>query len=214
MNKYTRQTIVAVLAAATLSMGIAVNHRAILIGRDYLIGSYLETAEFLFPYGDGTLTIVDHARYRGWLHPYRDLPRGFFRAGGMLLYRAGEDTDAGEIADAAVRYTEYFRASRLAGDIREYNGLKNGDVPAGTALLVPGSLPGLMPDVRNRTLPPLIAARGLYFTGTSVGSGLILKNLERYRALGINTIVFDAKDIGGDADLPEPGAGAVQVRHP
>ncbi|HOD14271.1 MAG TPA: putative glycoside hydrolase [Spirochaetota bacterium] len=198
MNTYTRQIIVAVFAAATLSLGVAVNYRAILTGRDYLIGSYLETAEVLFPYGEGSLTIVDHARYRGWLHTYRDLPRGFFRAGGMLLYRAGGDTGAGEIAEEAVRYTEYLRASRLAGDIREYNGLKNGDVPAGTAVLVPNALPGLLTDVKNRSLPPLITARGLYFTGTSVGSGMILKNLERYRALGINTIVFDAKDIGGD----------------
>ncbi len=35
-------------------------------------------------------------------------------------------------------------------------------------------------------------------TPTTVGNNTILKNLERYRTLGINTIVFDIKDINGD----------------
>ncbi|MBN2158471.1 MAG: hypothetical protein JW807_03675 [Spirochaetes bacterium] len=196
MRTHAKKIIVASLAAATLSIGIAANYERVVYLHDCALALYIRVAETIFPSG-GSLTVVDHRIYRRHVRTFRDLPRGFMHAGGLLVYMADRDIRLKDVAAQAVRYTGYFRASRLAGDIREYNGLRVSEVHAGSILVIPGASPSLVPDARNRTMPDLITARGLYFSITSVGSGLILKNLGRYRALGINTIVFDVKDIPG-----------------
>lgn len=198
MNKNLNYIIVALLASCTIAAGVITHLDTVLYVHDCVLGLYIETAEALFP-SSPTYTVVDHRDYRPRVRTYRDLPRGFIHSGGILMYRAGtEDEDLGDIASEAVRYTDYYRASSLASSIREYNGLRGGNVPAGTALVVPGSAPALRHDPRNQAMPPLITARGLYFTGTGIGGKKILGSLDRFRELGINTIVFDAKDIGGD----------------
>ncbi len=206
MSNSFNRVIVAVLAAGTLLVGIITHYKTILYLHDCALGMYIETAEMLFP-SSNTLTIVNYRNYREYVRTYRDLPRGFIHAGSLLMYRAGTDVDLDKLASETVRFTDYFRASRLASDIREYNGLKGNDIPKSTALVIPGPAPALLPDVKNHTIPGPITARGLYFSGTSVGNNTILKNLERYRELGINTIVFDVKDVTGvvnyDSRVPE-----------
>ncbi len=197
MNISRNRAIVMILTAATLLVGGIVHYKTLLYLRDCAMGLYIEAAETLFPQGD-TFTVIDHGKYRRHLRTYAGLPRGFLYAGGILMYRAGADADLGDVAEAIVPYTDYLRASRLAAAIREYNGFSGNDIPAGTALFIPGPAPALQPDPKNYAMPGLITARGLYFTATSVGNNSILKNLERYRGLGINTIVFDIKDINGD----------------
>ncbi|MBP7736195.1 MAG: hypothetical protein KA369_09510 [Spirochaetes bacterium] len=198
MNKNLNKIIVAILAACTVAAGVITHWDMVRYLHDCILGFYIEAAETLMP-SSPTYTIVDHRSYRPQVRTYRDLPEGFIHSGSLLMYRAGgEDEDLGDIASGAVGYTDYYRASSLASAIRDYNGLRGSDVPAGTALVIPGSAPALRHDPRNQVMPPLIAARGLYFTGTSLGGNKILGNLDRFRELGINTIVFDAKDIGGD----------------
>jgi hypothetical protein len=196
MSNSFNRAVVAVLAAVTLLVGVITNYKTVLYIHDWILGAYIEIAEMIFPSSD-TLTMVQYDSYRTYIHTYRDLPPGFIHAGSLLMYRAADDVDLDDLASDAVRYTDYFRASSLASEIRSYNGLRGSDVPKDTALLIPGSAPALLPYVKNSTMPGLITSRGLYFSGTSVGNNTILKNLERYRELGINTIVFDAKDITG-----------------
>jgi hypothetical protein len=196
MNSSCNRAVVAVLAAVTLLVGVITNYRTVLYVHDCVLGAYIEIAEMIFPSSD-TLTMVRYDNYRTYIRTYRDLPPGFIHAGGLLMFRAAKDTDLDDLASEAVRYTDYFRSSSLASEIRSYNGIRGSDVPKGTALVIPGSAPALLPYMKNSTMPGLITARGLYFSGTSIGNNTILKNLERYRELGINTIVFDAKDITG-----------------
>jgi len=197
MNLSMKRAIVAVLAAVTLLVGGIVHYKTLLYLRDCATGLYIEAAETLFPHGS-TFTMIDHRTYRPHIRTYRTLPQGFAYAGGIFMYRAGADTDLSDVAQAAVPFTGYLRASRLAAAIRDYNGFSGSDIPKGAALFIPGPAPALNPDTRNRVMPGIITARGLYFTAMSVGNGRILKNLDRYRGLGINTIVFDIKDISGD----------------
>ena len=44
---------------------------------------------------------------------------------------------------------------------------------------------------------PLVFSQGLYYTGSTAGSGKITGLLDTYGGLGINTVVFDAKDVTG-----------------
>ncbi len=70
-------------------------------------------------------------------------------------------------------------------------------VSRGTMLLIPGTMPPFMKDPRNSTMPRLIFTRGLYYTGHTIGRESTLAVIDKYRSAGINTIVFDAKDITG-----------------
>jgi hypothetical protein len=196
MSNSLKRAIVTALAACTLLVGVITNYKAVLYLHDCILGMYIEVAEMLFP-SSNTLTMVNYRNYRPYIRTYRDLPPGFIHAGSILMYRAAADADLEDLASEAVRYTDYLRASRLASEIRDYNGLRGNDIPKGTALVIPGSAPALLPYVKNSRMPGLITARGLYFSATSIGNNTILKNLDRYRELGINTIVFDAKDITG-----------------
>lgn len=198
MNRNLNYIIVAFLAFCTLLAGVITHFDTVLYLHDCLLGFYIEAAEALMP-SSASYTVVNNAEYRPHIRTYRGMPRGFIHNGSIFMYRAGStDEDLADIAAEAVRYTDYYRAGSLASAIREYNGLRGSDVPAGSALVIPGPAPALRQDPRNRTMPALIAARGLYFTGTSIGGNKILGNLDRFKELGINTIVFDAKDIGGD----------------
>lgn len=198
MNKNLNYIIVAILGACTILAGVITHFDTVLYLHDCALGLYIETAETLIP-SSPTYTIINHRDFRTQVRTYRDLPRGFIHTGSILMYRSdSDDEDLGDIASEAVRYTDYYRASSLATSIREYNGIRGSEIPAGTALVIPGSAPALRHDPRNQAMPALITARGLYFTGTSIGGSKILGNLDRYKKLGINTIVFDAKDIGGD----------------
>jgi hypothetical protein len=51
--------------------------------------------------------------------------------------------------------------------------------------------------MKNRSKSPLIFTRGLYYTGSSAGSEKILSQIDEFAAAGINTVVFDAKDVTG-----------------
>ena len=198
MKERHRYLIVSIFAAATLSYGAMLYQNAIFFWRDSVYGAYIELADTVFPFGatNGT-TIVSDSRYKRYVPEYRDLPPGFIHAGGLLLFAAGVESDLDDVAAEAMRYTGYVRASTLKNDIRKFNGLSGGEIPAGSAVVIPGANPSLMTDIRNRALPPLFESRGLYFSGTAAGTSRILDNLDRYRELGINTIVFDAKDIPG-----------------
>ncbi len=51
--------------------------------------------------------------------------------------------------------------------------------------------------MRNREKPEIKYAKGLYYTGSTAGNHGIVGRLSRLNSLGINTVVFDAKDITG-----------------
>ncbi|MGL4368543.1 MAG: putative glycoside hydrolase [Spirochaetota bacterium] len=144
-----------------------------------------------------SFTIIDPRYNRPHVYTYKDLPSGFSYSAGTLLYKTQSDTDTKKISAAALKYTRFYKSLRLEKALREYNSLSGTKIQAGTILYIPFSLPALMPDMKNRSRSPLIFTRGLYYTGTTAGSGRILSQLDDYEEAGINTVVFDAKDITG-----------------
>ncbi len=128
---------------------------------------------------------------------YRTLPAGFTHCGRMLFYTAPADTSVRAVADLAVPFTSFYKAYRLRDAIRSFNAISGDEIEKGQMVFIPHSLPALMPDMRNSRKPPLIFARGLYYTGSSAGRESLLENIDEYKELGINCIVFDAKDVCG-----------------
>ncbi len=145
----------------------------------------------------GKLELMNPFERRKFTKVYQGLPEGFIHAGSMLFYRASADTRLRDLAETAVRYTHCYRASALERGIRDHNRLTGDVIRKGTSVYIPYSLPGIVVDARNPVRPPVIFTRGLYYTGNSAGSARLMTVLDKYIPLGINAVVFDAKDITG-----------------
>lgn len=128
---------------------------------------------------------------------YDALPADIVHSGHMLFFKTTSPVSAMQIARRTVRYTHYLRAFHLESAIRQYNGIVSDPVPPGRLIFIPHSLPMFVPQAKNRSMPPLIEAKGLYFTGSSIGNDRVLRMVDSFRRFGINTVVFDAKDITG-----------------
>jgi hypothetical protein len=145
----------------------------------------------------GSFTIIDPMTNRPHIYTYKNISAEFYHTGRYLFFRAATDTDTKTVASKALQYTGYYKSARLEKALIEFNGLKKGIIPAGSTLLIPHSAPAVIPDVKNRSKSPLIFTRGLYYTGTNAGSERLLSSLDSLIDAGINTVVFDAKDITG-----------------
>jgi hypothetical protein len=151
---------------------------------------------YAFPEKD-SYSIIDPFKDRPQISVYRNLPDGLVHAGNMLVYTGKYAITTHQLAEIALPYTGYFKAARLERAICDYNAVKKGALDPGTTLLIPHSLPALMPDMRNRFKSPLIFTRGLYYTGSSAGNEKILSSIDDFTRAGINTVVFDVKDVTG-----------------
>ncbi|TAL35595.1 MAG: hypothetical protein EPN93_10005 [Spirochaetes bacterium] len=145
----------------------------------------------------GQLRITKFFRQKADERVYRNLPEGFLHAGAMLFYRAPADTRVRDLAETSLRYTCCFSARELERGIRDYNRLSGDTIRKGAALYIPYSLPSMRVDARNQVRPPIIFTRGLYYTGNSAGSERLMTVLDKYIPLGINAVIFDAKDVTG-----------------
>jgi hypothetical protein len=135
-----------------------------------------------------------------YLKPYQTIPQDFIHSGNSLFVKAGRGSTVKNIAKSAVPYTHVYRAYKLRSAIMEYNGLKNEMLTQDMLLYIPYSIPPIVPNHINKKKPDLIYSRGMYFTGLSAGSDNFLSAIPKFRELGINTIVFDAKDVTGEVN--------------
>jgi hypothetical protein len=144
-----------------------------------------------------TFTIIDPQSSKPHIYTYKSLPPEFFHAGRTLIFKSPSEATTSSIAQKALSFTGYYKASRLEKAIAEYNKISRGNVAAGKPVLIPYSLPSLMPQMRNRMKSSIIVTRGLYYTGSQAGSEKLLSQIDMIADSGINTIVFDAKDVSG-----------------
>jgi hypothetical protein len=146
---------------------------------------------------DNTFTIIDPLRDREQISTYKALPNNFIHAGNFLIYRGLHATSTSALASYALPFTSYYKSSKLEKAICDFNNIRRGAVEAGKSVLIPHSLPSRMPDMKNRVKTPLIFTRGLYYTGSSAGNERILDSVSQSSNAGVNTVVFDAKDVTG-----------------
>jgi hypothetical protein len=95
-----------------------------------------------------------------------------------------------------VGFTSFYESGQLHEALVKTQNLP-AIVKAGTTVLIPHAREPLAPDRRNLYRSPIEYCRGIYLSGHNAGSRATLRNLAAWRKAGINTIVFDVKDIPG-----------------
>ena len=152
--------------------------------------------EFVTPW-DNYPVAPDALTNRRYVKTYKKLPHGFIHSGHMLFYKAEKKTKIREIAKDAIVYTHFYRIYKLRKAIKEYNGIRKNSVNKDSIIYIPYSLPSLLPDMRKLSKTQIKYIRALYYSGSSVGSEKIWQTVNKYKEVGINAIVFDAKDVTG-----------------
>lgn len=147
--------------------------------------------------GNNNFKIVDIINKK-YYKPYKKLNSNYIHFGNMLYLRAKKGESIYNIAQRVIKYTYYYKTYELANAIAELNGLAKNRLPADMNLYIPYSLPSIIQDKKNQTKPEIIYTRGLYFTGYSIGNNNFFKMLALFKKAGINTVVFDAKDVTGE----------------
>ena len=189
-NIFTICISLVIIATAAISI---INYRYILDTAISISGSATRS----FTPHASTITILGPDALRGYTKTYKNLPREFMHAGNFLIYQSTVPVKVSALAAKAISYTTYYKSYQLEQAIRTVNGIHTPEIAANKPVFIPYPLPPLKPDTQNHSKPAMIECRGLYYTGTSIANERILALIPKYRAVGINTIVFDVKDITG-----------------
>ncbi len=196
MNTRQRYILFGLITALLLHALIILNFGRVLYLADLAAGHVIDVYLKIAPAEDFFSSTGMRSK-RGFTRTYHALPPGFRHSGRLLFYTAPGAMNIREAAERSLPYTHYFKRYQLEKAIADYNGLKGARIEGGMTVYIPHSLPPLIPDLKKTALPKLIAARGLYYTGSTAGSERIIRLIGRYAPLGINAIVFDAKDVSG-----------------
>ena len=195
MNPRNRQILTLLLCTLMLQWLTVINAPTVALVADGIQGAVLGLYQSVFP--RSTFTIIGTLERREHTAVYRGLPPDFIHCGRTLLFRAPRETRVKEVADSALRFTHFFRRYQLERAIKEYNALRSDFVEKGSVVYIPYSIAPMIPAFKRAAKPPIIESRGLYYTGGAIASEKTLRSLERFLEAGINTVVFDAKDITG-----------------
>jgi hypothetical protein len=142
--------------------------------------------------------VVDPLDSGMWLYTYSTLPAGFVKAGDTLFYKAPERISVTALSKIATPYTRYLSSRQLEKVIIKTNALTAPSISPGQTILITHSSDPLTLSFKNRKKPPVSFSRGIYFTGNSMGRESIINTVLKYKDVGINAVVFDVKDVGGD----------------
>lgn len=136
----------------------------------------------------------DEIRYR---KTFARLQRGYFYYGGILFYTAPSNVSASDLAENSIELTGFSRTGDLEKSIYSANIINRGIVNSGETVIIPGALPRFTADIKKNRAGRIIKTKGLYFTGNSAGESDFALTLDLMKRAGLNTIVFDIKDITG-----------------
>ncbi len=209
MNIRQKKILFLLLCTAAVQLYTVINYRLMIYlsdsVRSYAIGIYYRITP-----GPDSFNIIRPAVYKKYMRTYRELPAGYTHCGYLLFYKAPADIRLKALADNSLKYTHYFKTYQLEQAIRESNRLRDDTVRKNGIVYIPYSLPALLPDIKKASRPALIFTRGLYYTGSTAGNERMQHTLDKYVALGINTVVFDAKDITGIVNYRSHTPGVIE----
>lgn len=147
--------------------------------------------------GGDEFSIIDPANFRRYRKTFISLPDKFTHFGNFLFYNARPGERLRDIAEKSIKYTHFYKLYKLQDSIKDYNGLPGGVIEKEMTLFIPYPLSSFLPVMEREEKPEIIYSRGLYFTGSSIGDRDILEKIVKYKGVGINTVVFDSKDVTG-----------------
>jgi len=196
MNNFKRNTAITALILLVVAVVISANYYRIRYAVDYGRSRLSDIVYNMTAPEEGSLPFPA-PRYRA---AYENLEPGFLHCGGVFLYRGDGAPSASSVAALALPHTRYYRSSHLARDMKKLNtSLQN---KKRRTLIIPGSLSSMVENLVHRSKPVMPYVRGLYYTGITTGTVKTLKGLKSLHARGINSIVFDIKDIPGIVSYP------------
>jgi len=167
---------------------------------DYLRSILIRTFN-LYDNKGGGVTLISGDRYRPHAATYAKLPGGFFHFSNTLFYIAPKNIRAADLALNSIEYTGFYKLHEFRNALAAYNRITGNIVNAGEVVIIPGSLPYFVEDVISSRSAEIKFTRGLYFSGDRAGSISFISKLPYFKSAGINTIVFDVKDITGIVHL-------------
>lgn len=142
-------------------------------------------------------TVIKGGSYKKYIKTYNNLPDGMFHYANMLFFKPEKNTGLGEFATSAIELTDYYKLYSLKQDILSVNRINQNIVNSGELILIDKSLPPYILDSRGERAGNIKFTKGLYFSGDTAGGESFPARLPELKSIGINTIVFDVKDITG-----------------
>jgi len=128
---------------------------------------------------------------------FKNLPDGYSYSGHLLTFTPKNDTTLTQFADESIRYTKYYRINNYLKSFIAINELKTDMLIKGNTYLVPNIENTMVYNVFNNANRDTFA-RSVYFSSKSINSAKMVKQLIKdYKAAGINSVVFDVKDVPG-----------------
>lgn len=124
------------------------------------------------------------------------LPTGGTYQEGVIRHAIQKGQSTGFLAEHYLKYTDYYTRSGLKKALLKQNQLKSEVLSIGQVLTIPGVRKEPLKAERvkrDRTFD----ARGIYVTQTSAATERVFTLVKELKPLGLNTVVFDVKDMDG-----------------
>lgn len=162
---------------------------------NYIKGYYATIKDSLFT--PDTVSIIYPTRFLNYKRPYHQAPNSLLHCGNILLYTTPKEEQVADIAQKMIGYTYYFKTSHLHNAIVTLNALTSKTVGAGSVLVIPHPLPFITIDLSKKSMTQIPYVKGVYYSGNSLASSKMMRQLSELKQAGINAVVFDVKDVCG-----------------
>jgi len=164
--------------------------------RDYAESCFIHTFRH-YSIPDSGVSVIKPGVQLKYKKTFANLEHGFFHFAGMLFYTPSINTAAAHLAEKSIELTGFSKIRNFSASLNRVNKINRGIINSGETVLIPGVLPFYTADVKENRAGRLINTKGLYFTGDTAGGADFSSRLDVMKKAGLNTIVFDIKDITG-----------------
>jgi hypothetical protein len=163
---------------------------------DCLKSGFIHTFRLYSITGSG-VSILNPGSQLKYKKTFAGMGKGFFHYAGILFYTAPTNISAGGLSEKTIEITAFSRINDLKSSLDSVNKINRGIINSGETVIIPGTLPCFTVDIIKNRPGRIVKTKGLYFTGNSAGDRNFSSMLDLMKDAGLNTIVFDIKDITG-----------------
>jgi len=129
------------------------------------------------------------------------LPEGGLFQAGAIKHTIQKGQSTAFLADRYLKYTDYYTKNGLKKALVKHNQLGSETLSIGQVLEIPGVRKEPLKATRVKR-DKTFDARGIYVTQTSAATERVFTLVKELKPLGLNTVVFDVKDMDGIVAYP------------
>ncbi|MBC7544542.1 MAG: LysM peptidoglycan-binding domain-containing protein [Candidatus Sericytochromatia bacterium] len=126
----------------------------------------------------------------------KPLPKGGLMLGQKVTHTVQPGEYLETLANRYLEFTDYYTWPELSKAIKTANNFTRDYVNPGEKVVIPNIL-AEPPFAETVARPKNFAANGCYITNTSAASPRMFSIIKQLKPLGLNAVVFDAKDMSG-----------------